>query len=141
LFFIALIFTFFILEKVKKIPSTGNVVFHYTPLKIALRGILAGSIIAIAVFLSNIGSVISGIFSVFPAILSSTMLISVKEHGPDFASGLAKSMIVGISSVLTYATMIHFLYPKYGIIYGSIVAYVIAVILTITIFKLRNKIS
>ena len=67
--------------------------------------------IAIAVYLSNINSVLSGIFSVFPAILSSTMLISVKEHGPNFTSGLAKSMIIGISSVLTYATMIHFLYP------------------------------
>ncbi|MFW6121031.1 MAG: hypothetical protein ACOC80_09070 [Petrotogales bacterium] len=133
-------FIFTYLECFKKIPSLGNVIVHYTPMKIALRGVLAGTVIAISVTLSNIGAVISGIFSVFPAILSSTMLISVREHGPNFAAGMAKSMILGISSVLSYATAIHFLYPSYGIIWGSICAYGISLILTLVIFKLRDKI-
>ena len=97
IFFVSLLFTFFILEKIIKIPSKSNVKVHYTALKIAFRGLLAGIVIAIAVYLSNINSVLSGIFSVFPAILSSTMLISVKEHGPNFTSGLAKSMIIGMA--------------------------------------------
>jgi len=140
IFFISLIFTFTILEKYKKIPSTGNVKVHYTPRKIAFRGILAGIIIAISVMLSNVGAVISGIFSVFPAILTSTMLIASHEHGPKFASGMAKSMILGISSVMTYATVIHFLYPLYGIVWGTLYAYLISIVVTLVIFKLRAKI-
>ncbi|MEA3458204.1 MAG: hypothetical protein U9R21_05950 [Candidatus Thermoplasmatota archaeon] len=136
----ALAFAVIVLERIKKIPSSGNVKIHYTPAKIALRGVLAGAVISIAVLLSNVGPTLSGIFSVFPAILSSTMLISVREHGPKFAAGMAKSMIVGISSVAMYATVIHFLFPVYNIIIGTVSAYAISIVVTMIIFKLRGKI-
>jgi len=141
IFFISLVLTFTTLEVFKKIPSIGNVIVHYTKRKIAFRGVLAGFIIAISVMLSNVGAVISGIFSVFPAILTSTMLIASREHGPDFAAGMAKSMILGISSVMCYATMIHFFYPLYGIVWGSVYAYIISIIVTLIIFKYRAKIK
>ena len=141
IYVILLLFTFIILEYVKKIPSKSKVSVRYTPLKIMFRGILAGVVIALAVYLSNVGSVISGIFSVFPAILTSTMLICYKEHGPNFAAGMAKSMIFGISSVAVYATSIHFLYPEIGLVYGSIISYIISIFTTIIIFKLKNKIK
>lgn len=141
IYLITVIVAFFFLEKIRKIPSTGNVKVHYTFQKIVFRGILAGIVIAVAVFLSNIDAVISGVFSVFPAILSSTMLISVREHGPDFAAGMAKSMMLGLSSVATYATVIYVLYPLYDIAIGSIVAYIIALCVTLAIYRLRRKIS
>lgn len=132
---------FLYLEHKKKIPSLGTLKVENSFKKIMFRGIVAGIVIAIAVLLSNIGSIISGIFSVFPAILSSTMLICVRDHGPDFAAGMAKSMVLGLSSVATYATVIHFLYPIYGSLVGSIVAYVISFFVTICIFVVRNKIK
>lgn len=141
IYLIAVFSAFFILEFWKNRPSLGMVKVHYTAKKIAFRGILAGIFIALAVSLSNIGSIISGIFSVFPAILSSTMLISVREHGPDFAAGMAKSMLLGLSSVVTYATLVHFLYPLYGIILGSIIAYLCSFAVTIIIFFFRQRIS
>ena len=92
-FISSLIITFLLLEKVVKIASVGSVKVHYTARKILFRGLLTGVIISTSVLLSNIGEVISGIFSVFPAILSSTMVISLHEHGPNFSAGMAKSMI------------------------------------------------
>ncbi len=141
LYIVTAIVSFVFLEKIRKIPSTGNAKVHYTVQKIIFRGILAGIVIAIAVYLSNIDAIISGVFSVFPAILSSTMLISVREHGPDFAAGMAKSMMLGLSSVATYATVIYFLYPLYDVILGSIIAYIIAMCVTLLIYTLRRKIS
>jgi len=139
IFVLLLFFIFFTLERIKKVQSQVKVYVHYTPLKILFRGTLAGIIIALAVYLSNVGTVISGIFSVFPAILTSTMIICYKEHGHAFASGMAKSMIFGLSSVAVYATGIHFLYPKIGFIYGSLIAYLLSIITTFTIFALRNR--
>ena len=92
---VSMVSTFLILEKIIKIKSVGKKKVHYTPFKIALRGIVTGIIITISVLLSNVGEVLSGIFSVFPAILSSTMIITIREHGPDFSAGIAKSMILG----------------------------------------------
>jgi len=141
IFFIMLVFSFFTLEKIIKIKSSGHKIVHYTFKKIALRGLLSGTIITITVLLSNVGEVISGIISVFPAIISSTMIISYYEHGPDFASGLAKSMIIGSCSVMSYAVSIHFLYPLYGIIIGSFIGFFVSLCVTLIILKLRKKLS
>jgi uncharacterized membrane protein (GlpM family) len=141
IFTVSMISTFIVLEKKFKIKSQGKRIIHYTPLKILLRGILTGTIITISVLLSNIGEVLSGIFTVFPAILSSTMIITVKEHGPDFSAGIAKSMIFGSPSVMSYTVSIHFLYPIYGIFLGSIFSLIVSVIVTLIILKLRKKIS
>ena len=140
IYIITIIVTIIVLERVKKIPSSSNITVHYTPSKIALRGVLAGTVISIAVILSNIGATLSGIFSVFPAILSSIMLISFREHGPKFAAGMAKSMTIGISSVVAYATAIHFLFPIYNIYIGTLVAYIVSIVVTLIIFRLRDKI-
>ena len=140
IYVVILVLSFLFLEYHKKIPSSEKVDIHYTTKKIIFRGILAGIIISISVILSNIGEVISGIFSVFPAILSSTMLIFVREHGPKFTAGMAKSMIIGISSVCTYAIAIHFLYPKYGLILGTLIAYLISLGVTLILFVFREKI-
>lgn len=139
IYLICLCCTFVILEYRMQIPSAEKVHIPYTVQKILFRGVIAGAIIALSVYLANFGAVLSGIFSVFPAILSSTMLISVREHGPAFASGMAKSMIFGISSVCVYAVLIHYLYPSIGIIYGSISAFIVAFMLTIVLFCLRSK--
>jgi formate/nitrite transporter FocA (FNT family) len=133
--------TFIVLEKKFKIKSQGKRVVHYTALKILLRGIFAGIFITVAVLLSNVGEVISGIFSVFPTIFFSTMIITVKEHGPGFSSSIAKSMIFGSPSVTSYAVSIHFLYPKYGIFLGSIFSFILSLIITSVILILRKKIS
>lgn len=141
IFTISMVSTFIVLEKKFKIKSQGKRTVHYTPLKILLRGILTGTIITISVLLSNFDEVLSGIFTVFPAIFSSTMLITVKEHGPDFSAGIAKSIIFGSTSVTSYAASIHFLYPIYGIFWGSIFAFIISVSVTLVILMLRKKIS
>lgn len=136
IYVLSFIFCFIFLEKIKKIHSSGTVPVTYTPLKIGFRGILAGIVIAFAVYLSNIGAVLSGIFSAFPVIFLSTMVISSREHGPGFAGAMAKSMVFGSPSVVTYAVAIYFFYPVYGILTGTIVAFLIASGITLLLFIL-----
>jgi hypothetical protein len=104
-----------------------------------MRGVIAGFVIAVSVVLSNLSAILSGIFSVFPAIFLSTMIISYREHGPDFVGGMAKSMIFGTPSVTSYAVSIYYLYPRIGIIWGSIAAYSIGVVITLILFSVRSK--
>ncbi len=141
IFLICLLITISILEKKIQIKSQQKVQVHYDLKKMILRGVLAGMIISLSVLLSNVNAVISGIFSVFPAIFISTIVIQLREHGPAFAIGMAKSMMIGISSVCTYAVLIHFLYPLYGIVIGSSIGFCIAFMVTLLIFFLRKKIQ
>lgn len=141
IFITALLATFLSLEYLKNIPSTTGVRVHYTPKKILLRGILAGVVIAIAISLSHYGPLLSGIFSVFPAIFFSTMLISVREHGASFAAPLGKIMILGSITVTIYAALISLLYPTAGILTGTILAFLLSLGSALTLFYLRKKIK
>ncbi len=140
IYVLGLVIVFITLEKIKKIKSHGMVKVHYTTKKILLRGIIAGSIIALAVYLSNIDAALSGIFSIFPAIFTSTMIITLTEHGPDFSAAMAKSMTLGSQSVMTYVIAIYFLYPKCGILMGTIVSFILAFFVSIVLLQFRKKI-
>jgi uncharacterized membrane protein (GlpM family) len=139
-FLFCFLFTFLTLDKKKKIISQNTRKIHYTPLKLLGRSLIAGIVIAIAVTFSNVGTILSGIFSVFPAIFLSTMLISLREHGPRFTGAMAKGMIYGSPSVVIYAVGIYFFYPLVGILIGTISAFVIALVVTLILFTLRKKI-
>jgi uncharacterized membrane protein (GlpM family) len=139
-YILCFLLTFLILDKKKKITSRDTIKVHYTPFKLLGRSLIAGIVIAIAVTFSNVGTILSGIFSVFPAIFLSTMLISIREHGASFTGAMAKGMIYGSPSVVSYAVAIHFLYPLAGILGGTIGAFLIALAVAMILFILRNKI-
>ena len=139
-YLICFLFAFLILDKKKKITSQDTIKVHYTPLKLLSRSLIAGTVIAIAVSFSNVGVILSGIFSVFPAIFLSTMLISMREHGAQFTGAMAKGMIYGSPSVVSYAVGIYFLYPLSGILMGTIGAFLLALAVTFVLFILRKKI-
>jgi hypothetical protein len=49
-------------------------------------------------------------------------------------------MIYGSPSVVSYAVGIYFFYPLAGILMGTISAFLIALVVTMILFKLRKKI-
>jgi len=131
--------SFLFLEFFRNTPSSSRAAIHYTPIKILLRGLLAGTVVAIAVSLANVSAVLSGIFSVFPAIFLSTMVIFVMEHGPDFAGAMAKSMIFGTPTIVGYATSVYFLYPLMGILWGTLASYFVSLLIAFFLFKAVRK--
>jgi hypothetical protein len=130
-----------VLEWKKKTQSTGRVQTCYTPLRISLRGLFAGIVIGIAVLLSNVGAVLSGILSAFPVIFLSTMIITMRVQGPDFTAGMAKSMVFGSPSVVCYSIAIFFFYPSYGILIGTIGAFILAFIATLILYTLSRRLA
>jgi uncharacterized membrane protein (GlpM family) len=140
IFIILFLFTILFLDKRKKIIAQPSIRVHYTPLKILFRGLLAGTIIALAVTLSNVNALLSGIFSVFPAIFLSTMIISMREHGPEFTDSLAKGMIYGSPSVVGYAIGVYFFYPLTGIILGSVIAFLLGAGFSLILYLFRETI-
>jgi hypothetical protein len=92
------------------------------------RAVLAGSVVAVAVLLSQIGGpVLGGVFSAFPAVFSSTLYLTDKSGGPGFARAIARPlMITSILTTVPYAIAVRFLYPSIGIGLGTVLAYALA---------------
>lgn len=117
-----------IVERWLNVASQEKVRFPYTPSQIILRGLFGGAIIAFAVLMGRLaGPVYGGIFATFPAIFTSTLVITYRTAGAEFSQAVARSlMISGMINVPLYAIMARYLLPWSGLLSGTAIALVLA---------------
>jgi uncharacterized membrane protein (GlpM family) len=111
--------------KVKmKLPHIGGTQIVYSVPQAAFRAIVGGSIIALAVLLSQLGGPeLGGIASSFPAIFSLTLFFSYKTRGMELSRALTKPLLIsGGLTAFPYSLLVGFLYPILGVGIGTAVA-------------------
>lgn len=93
---------------------------------IFFRALLGGSVIAISVYFSKtLGNIWGGIFSTFPAVFSSTLVIYYYLQGPKVIPSVAKSMFFpGAIGFPLYVYIASIAFPIYGIWIGTLMAYI-----------------
>ena len=95
---------------------------------LVLRGSAAACAIGAAVWLSSQGQpFIAGLAAVFPAIFLTSMVALWLAQGPTVPQGAAGPMTMGGASVAIYALIAMYSLPAWGVVFGSLVAWVIAV--------------
>ena len=112
------------------------------PIKIlSLRGIAAGLAIMICLILAESGlPFIAGIASAFPAIFLTSMVALWLSQGPQVPLGAAAPMMLGGASVSVYALISMWALPSFGIMVGSVAAWLLSIILwTIPAFGLLKR--
>jgi uncharacterized membrane protein (GlpM family) len=118
-----------------KVRATKRKKIDYTPAILAVRGIMGGGVIAFSVVVAKFaGPVLGGIFSVFPALFLSTMLVYTFEHGPRFAGAMGKTMAVGGTSVVVYACCGYYLFPLVGMELGSLIGFAISALAALALY-------
>jgi len=117
--------TFIVLEKVIKIPSAKKSNKKYTPLQMFIRAVFAGSIVASVVVISKFfDAYILGIFSTFPAVLLSTMVILGINQGKEFAQATGKVLVLSSTNIVVYVVAVYFTFPRFGIILGTVISFI-----------------
>ena len=100
-----------------------------SPFVLVCRGLAAAIAIGIAVWLSGQGQpLVAGIAAVFPAIFLTSMVALWMSQGPTVPRGAAGPMMLGGASVAVYAIVSIWSLPQYGVLYGSVIAWIIAVV-------------
>lgn len=108
-------------------PKGDNKVSSFT---LVSRGIAAALAIGCAVWLAQNGSpLIAGIASVFPAIFTTSMVALWIAQGQAVPSGAIGPMMLGVTAVSAYAVLAIITLPAHGVILGSIIAWVGAVLI------------
>ena len=118
---VLLFFCYLVSEKWMKIPSQGKVVISYPPTQLAWRALFGGGVIALAIFMAKVGGpLLGGIFSSFPAMFLSTLVITYLAAGATFSRSVGKSLLIsGLVNVPLYEIMVRILYPTVGIGLGT----------------------
>jgi uncharacterized membrane protein (GlpM family) len=114
----------------------------YTIQEIALRGIGAGLLVALSVFLSQFaGPVLGGITAAFPAVFTSTLVILNRSKGLEFSRAITKPLVFsGILTIMPFCVAVRFLYPTLGVWFGTLVSYAFVVPLAVlAYFALKHK--
>lgn len=96
--------------------------------QLLIRALFSGSIIAFAVLISRYsGPIVGGIFTAFPAVYLSTFTILYFARGLSFSQATVKPLTIsGSINVIAYGLAVYYLYPKFGIYTGTIMAFFIS---------------
>jgi len=108
---------------------------------VVLRGVGAGSLVLVSVFLSQIGGpVLGGIAAAFPAVFTSTLIILNRTRGTEFSRAITKPLVLsGILTIIPYCVAVRYLYPSFGIWLGTFVAYALVVPLAILAYYMAQS--
>ncbi len=119
--------------------SSRPMKLRYSVKELSFRGILGGTAIGAAVFLSKVGGpVIGGIFAVFPAIFLSTMIIYSLKHDIEVPRAMGKSMTLGSLNVFSYALTASLTFPVWGIWLGSLFSLSASIITSMLLLRLTR---
>lgn len=139
-YLVMIVLSYLIIERVLKIKSVAGRKIKYTLPVIVFRGFLSGSIIAFAVFMGKIaGPIWGGLFTAFPAIFSSTIIITYFSQGVDFSKATIKATLFSSTSVVVYSMIVRYSYVPYGILKGTIAAIIISYFFSYLIYKFVVK--
>lgn len=97
------------------------------PATLIARGVLAAAAIGASVVIARTGgSVAAGLAAVFPAIFLTTMVSLWLSQGEAVTTGAAGPMMLGSTSVATFALLAASLLPALGSVGGAVVAWLVA---------------
>jgi uncharacterized membrane protein (GlpM family) len=133
--------TYYVFAKRLSLKSFPPEKMHYTTLQLLGRGVLAGSIVFLAVIASQTGGpVLGGILSSFPAVFTSTLYIVNKCRGTDFSRSVTKPLAVSsIFTVIPYSIAVRYSYPSLGIWIGTVISYAMIIPLGYLAYRLVGK--
>lgn len=103
-----------------------------------IKALISGGIISSVVLISKLaGPTWGGIFTTFPAITVSTMIVTVKSGGLEFTRLIAKNILISTTTTIAmFAILSYFTFPVIGVIVGTVVSYIILLIVSIPLYQL-----
>jgi hypothetical protein len=103
------------------------------------RSSFSGSIVASAVLVSNLfGPLWGGALAAFPAMFLGTFIILCRSYGCEYSRAFATNTPLGLFGVIPYLLGVHFLYPGYGLIAGTLASYLFSFAATAAVYKVAS---
>ena len=117
----------------------------YTKSQIAIRAVFTGGVITIVVLFGKVLNPFwGGIFTMYPAATFASLVIFHFYYEPRQLFHFMKKAPIGSLSIFIYAIFIMILFPKFGVVFGTIISYSLSLTFSILLIKYRlrqNKIA
>jgi len=122
---LVLVAAYHILQNVIRVPSHAKVTIHYTVAQVIWRASFAGGMVAFAVVMGKSGGPLLGsVFSAFPALFMSTLIITARSAGIEFSRSLATPLMVSSEvNLVVFATALRYAILSVGPVAAIAIAY------------------
>lgn len=142
LFVASVVVVFLLMEYGLKLRIHSARAVKYSAAQVAARMIFAGTVVATSVIVAHSsGPYWAGLFSTFPAVMMSTLVILSSAQSPAFAGGVAKVLVLSSANILAFAFVAAATYPRIGLLAGTLVAYGAAALWVIVLSPLVARLS
>lgn len=137
-FFILITITHFILNK--HTFQEKIIRLKYTKIQLMMRAIFTGGIITMVVFFGKVFNPFwGGVFTMYPAATFATLIIFHFYYEPKQLFHFMKKAPLGSLSLFIYAISAMLLFPKAGVIIGTIESYAISLSFSLLLIKYKNR--
>jgi uncharacterized membrane protein (GlpM family) len=135
------VLTYYSFTKKLKLPNLKGEKRLYKIREVIYRGVGAGALVTISVFLSQIGDpIIGGIAAAFPAVFTSTLIILNQSRGTEFSRAVTKPLVFsGILTIIPFSVAVRYLYPSFGIWLGTLVSYALVAPLAVLSYYMAKR--
>ena len=123
--FLILVASYEVLQTSLHIRSHESVSLKYAPAQVAWRAGFGGTAVVAAILMSRIGGPSwGGVFSAFPAILTSTLIITSHSVNVEFSRSLTTPlMLSGVITPVVYGMVFRYAVMSFSLLAASAVAY------------------
>ena len=124
------VFSYYFLEYILKIRSHEKIAVHYSAKQLLGRAVFSGGMIAFAVVMSKIGgSTWGGIFSAFPAVMTSTLVIMCTSVDVPFARAVIKPLVLsGVVNPAVFALAFRYAILNHSLPVAVMAAYAVSLV-------------
>lgn len=104
-----------------------------------VRALAAAAVVLMITGLARmIGERRTGVFSAFPVTLFPLLVILHLTYGPAQVQTIIKNFPAGMGSLLTYVLAVAVSYPRYGVVLGTLLSFLLATAYLLALFIVAN---
>jgi hypothetical protein len=122
---LAAVLGYYVVQFRLRIRSQSRVPIRYTPLQIAWRAAFSGAVISFAIVMSKVGGPAwGGIFSAFPAVYTSTLIITSRSVSVDFSRSLITPLLIsGVVNPVVFGLVLRYIIFDFNLVTATALAY------------------
>jgi uncharacterized membrane protein (GlpM family) len=116
---------YYVMQHRLRIRSQSRVPIRYTLLQIVWRAAFSGAVIAFAIGMSKVGGPVwGGIFSAFPAVYTSTLIITSRSVSVEFSRSLITSALIsGVINPVVFGLVLRCIIFDFDLLTATFLAY------------------
>jgi hypothetical protein len=123
-----------------KDPNLQTPEMQVTKIQILMRALFSGFMVMLTVLIAKIsGPTIGALMSMFPTAYLCLLIIIHFSRGSKILPNYFANSAIGSLALIVYALLAHYAFPRYGVVVGTAICFILSTFCSFLLAKLETK--